>query len=79
MGPMSHPIRMYVATVLLYWAARVVPAVMRPVFTAYVDMLERFPDELRQGRTFGVITVPWSCSPDDALKARVLQADHQGW
>jgi hypothetical protein len=46
---------------------------MQPVFAAYCLMLERFPVELVSGRSYGVVTVPWSSRSEDGGKARLMQ------
>jgi hypothetical protein len=65
--------RLWISTVLTWFAARIAPRSTRAIFLAYARMLETFPDELRSGRTFGVITVPWSLSGRDHGKATLMQ------
>lgn len=65
--------RLSVATLLTFAASRVAPRSMRPVFVAYVKMLDGYEAQLAMGRTFGVLTVPWSTSQEHKGKARVMQ------
>jgi len=65
--------RLNVATRLIWLAAKVAPRPMGPIFMAYSAMLEKFPLELAQGRTYGVITLPWSLSAEDKGNATMMQ------
>lgn len=70
---MINKARLWIATSLVYVAARIAPHPMAAVFVAYVMMLEKFPAELQQGRTYGVIAVPWALSSTDQGKAFMMQ------
>lgn len=66
---------MWLATILAYAASKVAPRSMRPVFAAYCVMLKRFPVELKLGRSYGAITVPWSIDPEQKGRALLSAMD----
>lgn len=65
--------RLWLATALTWAAARIAPKEMGPVFAQYAKLLELFPAELRSGRTYGVLTVPWSLRREDKGVAELMQ------
>lgn len=66
--------RLWLATRLIWTGAHIAPRLVRPIFVAYCRMLEAFPEEIKAGRQFGVITVPWSAGPAGRGKAELMQA-----
>lgn len=61
-------IRLTIAVVIIYVAARIAPRIMRTIFEAYAQMLERFPAELASGHTYGVVTVPWGSKAEAMIQ-----------
>jgi len=65
--------RLWLASALTWVAAFVAPRPMGPICRAYGKMLQAFPVQLKQGRTFGVITIPWALGSNDRGKAMTMQ------
>lgn len=70
---MSDRIRLRVATILSWLAARVGPRCMRPVFTLYGRLLGDMPKQFASGRTYGVVSAVWSMTDEGYAKAVELQ------
>lgn len=54
-----NSLRLRLAAVLSWLAAKAAPDLMKSVFATYGNMLEAFPNELQAGRSYGVLIVPW--------------------
>lgn len=70
---MMDKLRLAIATYLVWCGARIAPRPIDNLFNAYAEMLAGFPDQLRQGREFGCITIPWSLGPESRFGAFALQ------
>lgn len=53
-------IRLLLTTTLIWAASRVCPREMRNVVRVYADLLDSFPDNLKEGREGGLITTCWA-------------------
>jgi hypothetical protein len=69
---MMERFRLWSAARLVFFAARVGPSSMRPIFGAYGQMLESFPEQFQKGRTYGVILTPWSIDETGHHNASLL-------
>jgi hypothetical protein len=66
-------IRMNIATALTWAATKIAPRDMSSIFACYGEMLRVFPNELRLGRTYGVVTAVWGFTPKGRSNATMMQ------
>lgn len=66
--------RLFVGTLLLWIAARIMPYPMNIMIGSCLSGCEGLANEMASGRTFGVMTIAWGLGDYECLKGRYMQS-----